>query len=119
MINVYLYGTFGSQGTKAKSSRRGTDIGKYTGIHASGSSNKKPTRNHHTFGSLVCDQQTRKWKSKPQVDFRLQAYKPAFQGKTIQVGPLKKHFSLLEKRLWAAKVVLKNAYFHLESRKSL
>ena len=68
---------------------------------------------------MVCNQQTGKWKGKAKIDFRLQDHQQIFQNQAFQAGSLEKYFPYLKKGMGAAKIDLKNAYFHLELEKIL
>ena len=88
----------GVQGAKEISPRRGSRFGSFGRVYGSGGSSQGPPRGNQTFGSMVCNQQTRKGPGKVEVDFRLQDYQPVFRNKTFQVRPLEEHISIPEKK---------------------
>ena len=68
---------------------------------------------HSLLGALVCNFQNRGGRNKVKTNFRLQKnkYPPVLQ--PIQDGKLGTHLPLLSPKMWACKIDLKDAFFHL------
>ena len=105
-----------------QASLRGRALGCLTGVSRLPASRSCPPSFRgtcHTLGSLVCDQQSRTQHNQASFDFILQRTEPLFFTQKFRLDNLQQIFPYLKKGWWAAKLDLKDAYFHLPLQDTL